>query len=75
MLHSNSGAGRQKGDGHDDEQVIEIKDGGKSYRMTLDDVRTIWNVGVRTGKDPAMWIYLGGGEFVIKCQVERVIPK
>lgn len=69
--HARSGAGIDKGDMSDKEQVVEIKDANRSYKLSLDDVRKHWTIGVRTGKEPVMWIFMDGGKWLLKCTIER----
>ena len=55
----------------DGDRVIELKDALKTFRIKLDDIRTLWDIGITTGKLPEFWIYMNHGEFVLKCIVEK----
>ena len=58
-----SGAGREKGDGSDDEFLYEIKDRmGKirSYSISEKELLYLWRQAVKDGKEPMMLIEFPG---------------
>lgn len=64
-----SGAGRIKGDGSTDDELIEVKDARKEYRLKEADLRKHWKEAVQVRKEPVFVI-----EYESGLQVEvRVI--
>jgi hypothetical protein len=53
--HPNSGAGRIKDDGSDDDTIYEVKDANRSITLSGGDLYATWRRGVQAGKE-AVWI-------------------
>jgi hypothetical protein len=69
--HPGSGAFREKADMSDQERLVELKDANKSYRISLNDLRTLWEVSIVVGKEPEFWLYMNE-EFLLKCKLEKL---
>lgn len=70
-----SGAGREKGDGSDDEYLFEIKDRTgreRSYRVREAELLSLWRQAVAVGKEPVLIIEFG--EIVAYIAMERNAP-
>jgi len=52
--HPNSGAGRIKFDGSDDETVIEVKDARKSFTLNAAYLLDLFKVAARQGKSAVL---------------------
>lgn len=53
-LHPNSGAGKVKFDGSDDDRVVEIKDAVKSYTLNAAYLLDLFRTAARQGKEAHM---------------------
>lgn len=70
--HPGSGAFREKADMSSREIIVELKDAGKSFRITLDDLKKLWRASLIAGQDPQFWIYFDDGSWVLKCHLEKL---
>lgn len=59
-VHPNSGAGRIKYDGSDDDEVIEVKDAAKGFRLVGRDLLQFHQHAAREGKDAVWYITFEG---------------
>jgi hypothetical protein len=53
--HPMSGAGRIKEDGHDEDNLYEIKNANRSFALNSEDLRQSWKRAAQQGRD-AVWI-------------------
>lgn len=68
-VHPNSGAGRIKEDGSDQEAVYEVKETQNSYRLVAKELRQTRRRAARQGKQ-SIWIIKFPG-FIVEC---RILP-
>lgn len=67
--HPNSGAGRIKWDGSDEESVIEVKDAKESYQVKKTLLRDLHKEASRQGK--AAILIINMGEYQIEAIIRR----
>ena len=71
--HPNSGAGRIKEDGSDEDYLYEIKDANKGFLMIGRDLLTSWGRAVRQGKE-AVWIITFANGIEAEVRLTRSTP-
>lgn len=68
-VHSNSGAGRVKDDGHDEEAIYEIKDAQKSHTIIAKEIRGLRKRAAQQGKQGVYIIKFPG--FTLECFIRQ----
>ena len=58
--HPRSGAGKIKHDGSTEEELIEIKDAGKTFTMNGTYLTSLWRVAIKQDKKPVLIIKYTG---------------
>jgi hypothetical protein len=71
VAHPNSGAGHIKDDGHDEVYLYEVKEAGKSIRLTAKDLRATFVRAVRQGRLPCWLIVFRDDGFTAEI---RLVP-
>lgn len=65
-----SGAGRIKDDGHDDDNLYEVKTAELTHSIKATDIKGLWERAVQQGREAVYLIEFGNG-FTITGIVER----
>lgn len=68
-VHPNSGAGRIKFDGSDEESIIEVKDATSSFTIKKSLISSLYKDASRQGKQGVLLIKMG--EFLIEARITR----
>lgn len=68
-VHPNSGAGRIKDDGHDDEAIYEVKDAQKSHTIKAVEIRGLRKRAAEQGKQGVYIIKFPG--FTMECFIRQ----
>jgi hypothetical protein len=71
ILHSNSGAGSIKEDGHDDVYLFEVKDARKTFRLSAAALRATFVRAVRQGRVGCWLVYFSDEDFTAEI---RLVP-
>lgn len=70
MLHSNSGAGVVKDDGHDDEYVYEYKTtDGKTFRLVGKELKATYVRAIRSGRLPCWLVNMQDLGFTLEIKL------
>lgn len=69
--HANSGAGRNKDDGSDDQARYEIKDAMKSYAMKGKELLDLWRRSNREHKRAEFIVYFTEADVTVTCVVTK----
>lgn len=70
LRHPMSGAGRIKDDGHDDQNLYEIKTAEKTHTVNSDELGALWKRAVKQNLDAVYLIEFGNG-MVLRGVVEK----
>lgn len=69
-LHPNSGAGRIKWDGSDDQFLIEHKDATKQHALKAGYLKSLFMSAVRQGKEPLYVIKFSDPPLLVEVRIQ-----
>ena len=69
-VHPMSGAGRIKDDGHDDQNLYEVKTAAATHQISAVALSDLWTRAVQQGRDAIYMIEFGNG-FTLTGIVEK----
>jgi hypothetical protein len=70
-VHPNSGAGRIKDDGSDDENLYEIKDANKVISITADELEKLRRRAAAAGLEPVFIVEYEAHDITILCHIRK----
>lgn len=68
-VHPNSGAGRIKDDGHDEDSIYEVKDANKTFVVNAKEMAALRKRAAQVGKQGVLVIKFPG--FVMECFIRQ----
>lgn len=74
IAHPNSGAGRIKDDGHDDEDLIEVKFVGRQHAINGINLKALFQRATRQGKRARYVIYFEDDDLLLTGYVTKGAP-
>ena len=70
--HPNSGAGKIKFDGSNEDAIVEVKDANKSFTMNAAYLNSIYTTAIKQSKDAVLLIQFP--DLTIECLIKRRTP-